>query len=433
MPHDVFISYSSKDKPIADGVCATLEQNGLRCWIAPRDIVPGAEWSASIVQALAEARVFVLVLSQSANESNQIKREVERAVHNGVPIIPYRIEDVMPTDALEYFISTPHWLDAFTPPVERHAQSLAGAIKRLLGEAHAPPAPAVTPVPAPAPQAPSPSQPASGPGGLPMPTLVGAAAVGVLVLAAIGFIALRPHSPAATVAAQAGPQAFVGDWTVAQVSWAPSVSAGYAPVTLGELFAAVMNANRTTGAFTLNPSGGFQTIVEVDDSGTVAPVGQYLVFTSADGATAVVRPTRSAAGAAFGGQLGEAALVLQGNRRLPEPWVGVPDPRAAGGRLAGVAGSWRNGAWPTTPDGQAWTATMTIGPDGAYKLQLLQKVGGTFTSANGTWNVSVERPGGAVSQGGGAYSFNGPDHVTTTSAQGSTTYARKPQPGGAGS
>src|SRR5277367_4574074 len=132
MPHDVFISYSSKDKPIADGVCATLEQHGLRCWIAPRDIVPGAEWSTSIIQALNEARVFVLVLSHSANESNQIKREVERAVHNGTPIIPYRIEDVMPADALEYFLSTPHWLDAFTPPVERHAQTLAGAVKRLL-------------------------------------------------------------------------------------------------------------------------------------------------------------------------------------------------------------------------------------------------------------------------------------------------------------
>jgi len=253
--------------------------------------------------------------------------------------------------------------------------------------------------------------------------------VGVLVLGAIGFVALRPHSPAA---AQGGQQGFVGDWTVAKVSWAPSVSAGYAPITLGELFAAEMNANRTTGAFTLNPSGGFQTIVEVDDSGRVAPVGQYLIFTSVDGATAVVRPTRSAAGAAFGGQIGEAALVLQGNRRLPEPWVGLPDPAVVGGPLAGVAGSWRNGAWPTTPDGQAWTATMTIGADGAYKLQLFQKVGGTFTSGNGTWNVSVLGAGGTPGQSGGTYAFNGPDEVTMTSAQGSTTWKRKPQPGGAG-
>jgi hypothetical protein len=36
MAHDVFISYSTKDKPIADAVCGTLERNGVRCWIAPR-------------------------------------------------------------------------------------------------------------------------------------------------------------------------------------------------------------------------------------------------------------------------------------------------------------------------------------------------------------------------------------------------------------
>ena len=52
MAHDVFISYSSKDKAIADAICATMEQAGVRCWIAPRDILPGMNWGASIVQAL---------------------------------------------------------------------------------------------------------------------------------------------------------------------------------------------------------------------------------------------------------------------------------------------------------------------------------------------------------------------------------------------
>ena len=41
MEYVVFISYSHTDKASADAACATLEQAGIRCRIAPRDIVPG--------------------------------------------------------------------------------------------------------------------------------------------------------------------------------------------------------------------------------------------------------------------------------------------------------------------------------------------------------------------------------------------------------
>ena len=95
MAHDVFISYSSKDKPTADGACAVLEARGLRCWIAPRDILPGQDWGEAIVDAISASKVFVLVFSSHANASQQIKREVERAVHHALPIIPLRIEDVV--------------------------------------------------------------------------------------------------------------------------------------------------------------------------------------------------------------------------------------------------------------------------------------------------------------------------------------------------
>jgi hypothetical protein len=143
--HDVFVSYSSKDKPTADAVCATLEGAGIRCWIAPRDIAPGADWSASIVTAIERARVMVLVFSAHANDSQQIKREVERAVHKGVAVIPLRINDVMPAGSLEYFLSTPHWLDAFSPPLERHLQYLAAVISQIIERDPSAPAPTPTP------------------------------------------------------------------------------------------------------------------------------------------------------------------------------------------------------------------------------------------------------------------------------------------------
>jgi TIR domain/Sel1 repeat len=135
MAHDVFISYSSHDKPTADAACAALESRGIRCWIAPRDVFPGEEYAASLVRALHECRVMVLVFSSGANRSPQVLREVERAVSRGVPILPLRIEDVPPSEAMEYYISSRHWLDALTQPLEQHLIRLAETVKFLLSRA----------------------------------------------------------------------------------------------------------------------------------------------------------------------------------------------------------------------------------------------------------------------------------------------------------
>lgn len=132
MNFDIFISYSSKDKPAADAACAVLEANGIRCWIAPRDVMPGQEYGAAIMEAIERCRVMVLIFSSNANESPQIRREIERAVKEGVTIIPLRIEEVEPTKAVAYFLGAIHWLDALTPPFERHLQRLAETVKAIL-------------------------------------------------------------------------------------------------------------------------------------------------------------------------------------------------------------------------------------------------------------------------------------------------------------
>ena len=132
MAHDVYISYSHVDKAAADAACATLERAGVRCWIAPRDITPGDEWSAAIIKAIDQCRAMVLIFSQNANNSRQIRREVERAITVGIPLVPVRIEDVVPTESLAYFMGTVHWLDAMTPPFENHLVKLADSLKALL-------------------------------------------------------------------------------------------------------------------------------------------------------------------------------------------------------------------------------------------------------------------------------------------------------------
>ena len=132
MAHDVFISHSAKDKATADAVCAMLESNGIRCWIAPRDVLASMEWGEAIIDAIEQCRIMVLVFTANANTSPQIRREVERAVNRGVAILPLRMEDVLPGKSLEYFIGNVHWLDALTPPFEAHLKNLAGTIKILL-------------------------------------------------------------------------------------------------------------------------------------------------------------------------------------------------------------------------------------------------------------------------------------------------------------
>jgi Tol biopolymer transport system component len=153
MAHDVFVSYSAKNKTAADAVRAVLESQGIRCWIAPRDVLPGVEWGECIVDAIGQARVMVLIFSADADASPQIRREVERAVNHGVAILPLRIEDVQPSKALEYFLSNVHWLDAWTPPLEAHLKQLADTIQVLLKRMparearEAPKAPDTTPQP----------------------------------------------------------------------------------------------------------------------------------------------------------------------------------------------------------------------------------------------------------------------------------------------
>src|SRR5271154_6893517 len=133
MAHDVFISHSSKDKIIAEAVCAMLEQHRIRCWIAPRDITPGKEWGEAIIDAISGSRVMILIFSANANGSPQIRREVERAVNKEVVVVPLRIENVVPTKALEYFIGSVHWLDALTQPFEMHLEKLVHVVRGALG------------------------------------------------------------------------------------------------------------------------------------------------------------------------------------------------------------------------------------------------------------------------------------------------------------
>ncbi|MEY2604156.1 MAG: hypothetical protein QOH31_1947 [Verrucomicrobiota bacterium] len=133
MASKVFISHSSKDRPIADAICNHLESAGIRCWIAPRDIAFGADWTEGILRGIDSCRVFVLVFSENANDSEHVRREVAKAFSLGLAVIPFRTEPVSPNRGLGYFLETVHWLDAITPPLQNHFRALTDQVKQLLG------------------------------------------------------------------------------------------------------------------------------------------------------------------------------------------------------------------------------------------------------------------------------------------------------------
>jgi hypothetical protein len=138
----VFVSHSSKDKLIADAICARLENQGIRCWIAPRDVDPGRDYSDQIAEALENSSVMVMVVSSGANSSRHVKSEIDRAFSLGQIIIPFRVENIELDKGLSYYLSKTHWLDAVNPPLEHHIDRLAATILKLFNQERPPAAPA---------------------------------------------------------------------------------------------------------------------------------------------------------------------------------------------------------------------------------------------------------------------------------------------------
>lgn len=143
--HDCFISYSHKDAQIAVAIQSILEQNNIRCWIDFRDATPGADYAASIVQAIKTSAVFIIVLSQNSTSSCHVLNELNSAVNAGITVLPFKVDQSELNDSMEYYLGRTHWMDALTPPLEAHILKLAEAVRLQKETAHTTAA-AATPV-----------------------------------------------------------------------------------------------------------------------------------------------------------------------------------------------------------------------------------------------------------------------------------------------
>ena len=127
-----FISYSSKDKNIADNLCSKLERNGIKVWYAPRDV--HGPYADAIVTAIEQSSYFIVILSQNSICSEHVLNEIDLAFQNisqGTKIKPLRIDNALFTAAFKYYLSRQHWMDATIPPLE---QRLNEFVSELLNQ-----------------------------------------------------------------------------------------------------------------------------------------------------------------------------------------------------------------------------------------------------------------------------------------------------------
>ncbi len=140
MGYDIFVSYSTKDKLFADALVNRLESSKVRCWYTPRDIPAGTTWPSAIASAIKQTPIMLLIFSGSSNDSQEVSRELTLASTHKCLVIPVRIENVMPSQELEYHLTNRHWLDVHNLELEAAIDQVMEGIDRYRTLFQEPPA-----------------------------------------------------------------------------------------------------------------------------------------------------------------------------------------------------------------------------------------------------------------------------------------------------
>ena len=129
--YDVFLSYARSDADVAAAFVKSWRSRGRSVWYD--GMLPGgADWRDSIVNAIGESRLLVILFSAESNRSSQIIREIGIADRARTPVIPVLIEaDVQPTGSYLYELSHRNWIN-LTPNAALRADELALQLEPLL-------------------------------------------------------------------------------------------------------------------------------------------------------------------------------------------------------------------------------------------------------------------------------------------------------------
>jgi len=126
----IFVSYSSKDRDVCAGIVSQLEKEGISCWVAPRDIPPGALWMESVIEAIDDCRAVLLLVTANSNSSSQVRRELERAVSRSKTIVPLILEEIKFSKWMQYSISVHHWHTAQKGELFRSMKDVVDALRQ---------------------------------------------------------------------------------------------------------------------------------------------------------------------------------------------------------------------------------------------------------------------------------------------------------------
>ncbi len=201
MAGHVFISHGSENSDEANALCAFIEGRGVKCWIAPRDVRPGIDYSEELQAAIETCAAFVVLVTDVANKSPYVRAETEMAFSCHKPIFPVRQADIKPAAGLALFLKIRHWTDAYGKHRDAAMERLALELQTVVGTAARAPSPAPPPIAgAPPPLA------ADRPGGGRQPGRWQAALFVLLAAVMVGaviFLATRPgQAPERNVVAQ---------------------------------------------------------------------------------------------------------------------------------------------------------------------------------------------------------------------------------------
>ncbi len=130
----IFISHSSKDDSTAQVICEYLENNDIDCWLDHRDVKPWNQWVESIVSAIKDSDLMLLVFTNHANISKHVGRELTLAAKNEVDIISIKIEDIEPSSKFEYYLNDIQWYDAISVPLENHLNKLLDHVNEFMSQ-----------------------------------------------------------------------------------------------------------------------------------------------------------------------------------------------------------------------------------------------------------------------------------------------------------
>jgi hypothetical protein len=243
MSNHVFVSHSHDDSEPANLIVKALEERGVNCWIAPRDVSAGGSYAESIVNAIEGSSCFVLIYSQSSNVSSHVMREVERALKFGVNIVPVRFDDSTPSKSLDYLLATVHWLaiapDARERSIATAAEQILAAVAKSQSTRPAGQAEQVAPRPTVA-------VPVARPPNRHL-LWIGAAIALVVVAGLIGFLVLKKPAPVQT-AQKSG--VAPGKNSAAPAAHAP-LNPNEMPVPVTHRYFDLLNKRDSTAAFNL--------------------------------------------------------------------------------------------------------------------------------------------------------------------------------------